>query len=295
MHAGRSSRWTSSTKRGLSRTPSAWAALSRTASTQLMKKHPLDRRRARPRPAARHGARQGSQHQGVRDRRDACASWTRARIAGCLLGKGGLMGNVVRIAPPLSITKEQVGFDARDHRTRRSTRTSETRRAEWRLTIRGVFCDLSPPLDPTRAQDRSQPLLLLLRRSLHPGMPDPDRHPELHSQDRQRQRPRRRARHPERQHHGWDLRARLPGRDALPEGLRSREVRSEAGCRSASFRGSRPTRSSRRASSRSSARRRTAKRVAVVGAGPAGLSCAHAWRSRATSTVSSKRARNRAA
>ncbi|MGK5086801.1 aspartate aminotransferase family protein [Bdellovibrionota bacterium FG-2] len=29
---------------------------------------------------------------------------------GLLLGKGGLMGNVVRIAPPISITKDQVGF-----------------------------------------------------------------------------------------------------------------------------------------------------------------------------------------
>lgn len=29
---------------------------------------------------------------------------------GLLLGKGGLYGNVIRIAPPLSITKEQVNF-----------------------------------------------------------------------------------------------------------------------------------------------------------------------------------------
>jgi 4-aminobutyrate aminotransferase-like enzyme len=35
---------------------------------------------------------------------DAC------KERGLLLGKGGLMGNVVRLAPPLSITKEQVSF-----------------------------------------------------------------------------------------------------------------------------------------------------------------------------------------
>jgi 4-aminobutyrate aminotransferase-like enzyme len=41
---------------------------------------------------------------------EAVAFMDECKDRGLLLGKGGLMGNVVRIAPPMNITREDVKF-----------------------------------------------------------------------------------------------------------------------------------------------------------------------------------------
>ena len=81
---------------------------------------------------------------------------------------------------------------------------------------------------------------------------------------------------PRLQHHGRHVRARLPDRDALRGSLRARGGRGQAGEDRpvAALRDRR-----RRWRTGSQPYRRgaaTGKRVAVVGAGPAGLACAHA-------------------
>jgi len=52
----------------------------------------------------------------VKDKTSKVPATTMHPVHGCLkergllLGKGGLMGNVIRIAPPISIKKEQIHF-----------------------------------------------------------------------------------------------------------------------------------------------------------------------------------------
>ena len=76
------------------------------------------------------------------------------------------------------------------------------------------FGDLHPPLRPAGRDSRSQSLPLLLRRTLHRGLPHAHRCPALHQEDRQRQPGWLGPHHPGRQHSGRQLRPRLPGRGA---------------------------------------------------------------------------------
>ena len=119
-------------------------------------------------------------------------------------------------------------------------------------------------------------MLFLLRRAVPAGLPDLDRHSFVHPGDRRREPARRRAHHLRREHHGRHVRARLPDRDFVPGGLRARGGRRQAGAHRAvaALRDRRDDGDGQE--SCTPARRRRAERVAIVGAGPAGLSCAHA-------------------
>ena len=66
------------------------------------------------------------------------------------------------------------------------------RRAAGAEALAANFADIAPPLHAARGAGRGRPLLFLLRRALHHGLPDLDRHPALHPRDRRRAAPRRR-------------------------------------------------------------------------------------------------------
>ena len=106
-------------------------------------------------------------------------------------------------------------------------------------------------------------------------MPDRDRHPALHPRDRDRQSARRRGDHLRAEHPRRHVRPRLPHRDSCAKrpacARRPRASRS----RSASSSATRPISRCRRRRSSSPRAPSTGKTVAVVGAGPAGLACAH--------------------
>ena len=68
---------------------------------------------------------------GRRPRPEAAAELLEAHARrGLLIGKGGLYGNVLRIAPPLSITEDEAA-EGLDH-PGSSHRTSSRRRGPWR-------------------------------------------------------------------------------------------------------------------------------------------------------------------
>ena len=99
-----------------------------------------------------------------------------------------------------------------------------------------------------------------------------------------------------RQHHGRHVRARLPDRDLVRGSLRARGAPRASRCASACCSATRSTRRWRRARPPFTRAAPTGKRVAIVGAGPAGLACAHALaRRRPRGRRSSRRARNRPA
>src|SRR5687767_12226969 len=92
----------------------------------------------------------------------------------------------------------------------------------------GLSRDLQRPSAEAYApggEGRVEPLLLLLRCSLHRGVSNRDRHPKLHSQDREWEYPRRCDGYSERKRHGRYLRARVSSGDALPSCLRARAPR----------------------------------------------------------------------
>ena len=91
------------------------------------------------------------------------------------------------------------------------------------------FSDLHPPLDHHEALVESRPLLFLLRRALHEGVPDLDRHPAVHPRDRHRQSDRLGEDHLRPEHPRRHVRPRLPDRDAVRGGLRARDGRGQAG------------------------------------------------------------------
>ena len=68
---------------------------------------------------------------------------------------------------------------------------------------------------------RRQPLPLLLRRAVRAGLPDADRHPELHPQDRQRQPEGRRDRHPVGESARRDVCPRVSDRDPVRRRMRA--------------------------------------------------------------------------
>ena len=133
-----------------------------------------------------------------------------------------------------------------------------------------------PPFDRHEALRRGRALLFLLRRALHQGLPD---RASTSRSSSARSPPATRvgaaktildAEHPRRH-----VRPRLPDRDAVRGGLRAQGGRGQAG----RDRPAAALRHRRRCMERGEqlfARAApTGKRVAVVGAGPAGLACAH--------------------
>ena len=139
---------------------------------------------------------------------------------------------------------------------------------------------------PRRGAARGEHLPLLLRRALHHRLPHPHRRPRLHQEDRQRQPARRRPRHPRRQSVRPLLRPRLPRRGAVRGRLRPQSSGTSSRSRSRCCSATPPTTCWRTASGCSQPGPPNGKRVAVVGAGPAGLvvraraACAGATRSR---------------
>ena len=138
------------------------------------------------------------------------------------------------------------------------------------------FADIAPRFSRARGLGGGGPLLFLLRRALR----RPPARPRSTSRSSSARSP---AAMPEAaartilspEHPRRHVRAGLPDRDALRGGLRARGGGGQAG-------GDRPAAALRdrradgaRRRSRSRGRRPTGKRVAVVGAGPAGLACAH--------------------
>ena len=81
--------------------------------------------------------------------------------------------------------------------------------------------------------------------------------------------------HPRRQHHRRHVRPGLPDRDPVRGGLRARDRRGQAGRDRPPAALRHRRRCSRPAASPTARAPPTGRRVAVVGAGPAGLSCAH--------------------
>ena len=133
----------------------------------------------------------------------------------------------------------------------------------------------APAAEPARGARRRRALPVLLRRALRPGLPDLDRHPAVHPPDRHRQSaraPPRRSSMPT----SWAACA--PG-SARPRpcARRSASARSPRASRSrsAACSATPPTRCSRRGRQLYRQGAATGRKVAVVGAGPAGLACAH--------------------
>ena len=93
----------------------------------------------------------------------------------------------------------------------------------------GQFRDLHPAARPARGLRRGRPLLFLLRRAVHAGLPDRHRHPDVHPRDPDRQ-PEGRGRDDLRpEHPRRHVRPRLPDRDAVRGGLRARAGGGQAG------------------------------------------------------------------
>ena len=137
---------------------------------------------------------------------------------------------------------------------------------------------------------RGEPLPLLLRRAVRARLPDAHRHSELHSQDRQRQSERRGGRYSVGQSARRHVRARVPDRNSVRRRLRAQPS------------GAKPVAIGalqRHATDWAMARGEplfkraadTGRHVAVVGAGPAGLACAHRARARGPSRDDLRRAR----
>ena len=137
------------------------------------------------------------------------------------------------------------------------------------------FADSHPPLTHNQALVESDRCYFCYRRALYPGVSDADRHPQLHPQDRHRQPQGRGARHPQAEHHGCGLRARVSDRGVVRGRVRAQSAGAQAGDDRRAAAPRHRLRCSIAASSCSSARPSTGKRIAVVGGGPAGLSCAH--------------------
>ena len=137
------------------------------------------------------------------------------------------------------------------------------------------FADLTPPLTRHEAFVEADRCYFCYDAPCQHACPTDDRHPAVHPADRRRQRPRRRRDDLLGQHPRRHVRPRLPDRDAVRGGLRARACRGQAGPASACCSATPPTplmATGRQPFARAPA---TGKRVAVVGAGPAGLSCAH--------------------
>jgi hypothetical protein len=75
-----------------------------------------------------------------------------------------------------------------------------------------------------RGARRSRALPLLRRRAVHQGMPHVDRHPDLHQEDRHRQREGLGADHLRAEHARLLVRARVPGRGLVRRGRASTQV-----------------------------------------------------------------------
>ena len=82
---------------------------------------------------------------------------------------------------------------------------------------------------PRRGAGGRQPLLLLLRRALHRGLPHRHRHSGIHPQDHHRQCEGGRGHHPGAEHLRRRLRPGLPDRDPLRARLRAHDGRGQAG------------------------------------------------------------------
>ena len=156
-----------------------------------------------------------------------------------------------------------------------STRTSPRGGCPGR--IRRQFRRPPPAARAARGAGRGRPLLFLLRRALHRGLPDRHRHPALHPRDPRPDNLQGRGRDDPRRRTSWAACApasarprRCARRPACANAPRA--SRSRSACCSATP----PTAlmAARRAALHARAPP-TGKRVAVVGAGPAGLACAH--------------------
>ena len=107
--------------------------------------------------------------------------------------------------------------------TTRAAPDIAARRLPGEAYLANFEADAKEPLDLQARRGRGEPLLFLLRRALHRGLPDRHRHPELHPQDRDRQRQGRGDHDPRGEHHGRHLRARLPDRGPVRAGLRAQQ------------------------------------------------------------------------
>ena len=137
------------------------------------------------------------------------------------------------------------------------------------------FADIAPAALPARGPRRRRPLLLLLRRALRRRLPDLHRHPALHPRDRDR--------------HARGGGARRSSSQNILGGMCARVCPTETLCEEACVREAaegKPVEIGRLQRFATDALMRegpqpfaraapTGKRVAVVGAGPAGLACAH--------------------
>ena len=133
----------------------------------------------------------------------------------------------------------------------------------------------APPAEPARGARRRRALPVLLRRALRPGLPDLDRHPAVHPPDRHRQ-PAWAPPRPSSIPTSWAACA--PGcARPRPCARRSASARSPRASRSrsAACSATPPMRCSPPAASSTARALATGHKVAVVGAGPAGLACAH--------------------
>ena len=139
--------------------------------------------------------------------------------------------------------------------------------------IAANFADLSPPLR-ARGAGGGGPLLFLPRRALHDGLPDLDRHPPLHPRDRRR-RARRGGAHDPGQNILGGMCARVCPTETLCEAACVREAAEGKPVEIGQLQRFATDGLMARGGHPFSRAEPTGKRVAVVGAGPAGLACAH--------------------
>ena len=113
---------------------------------------------------------------------------------------------------------------ARSRVSRRYARTRHPRRPPDGRPVRRQLRRRPSAADPGPGADRGRALLLLLRRAVHPGLPDRHRHPVLHPTHRRGQPARRGARDPRGERLRRHVRARLPDRGAVRTGLRAQHA-----------------------------------------------------------------------
>ena len=103
----------------------------------------------------------------------------------------------------------------------------------WRPAVaRGLcrqFFRSASTARPSRSAGRIRPVLLLLRRALHAGLPDVDRYPDVHQADRHRQSARIGQDHLRPEYPRRYVRPRLPDRNIVRGSLRARDRRGQAG------------------------------------------------------------------
>jgi dihydropyrimidine dehydrogenase (NAD+) subunit PreT len=138
------------------------------------------------------------------------------------------------------------------------------------------FSDIHPPLTPHEALGGSRSLLFLLRCALHDGLSDLDRHSDVHSQDPGRQSGRIRENHL-RSEHSWVACAPVsaPPKPCAKRSVCARVAEGKPVKIGLLQRHATDTFMEREQPHPFTRAAPTGKKIAVIGAGPAGLSCAH--------------------